>query len=149
MLVARHSWKVLKREGLYIFDVHVTVHCDKFLVIKPARCTNFSNLFWNKTLHVSGSSSVHHQEFFTVHTAMVYVIHFCWQIVSCQQTFLTYTIVMCTVKNSWWWTEELPETCKIPFQNKFKKLVHLVGFITRNLYNLLSVFLFVCLSASD
>jgi len=30
--------------------------------------------FWNKTLHVSNSSSVHHQEFFTVHTAMVYVL---------------------------------------------------------------------------
>ena len=26
--------------------------------------------FWNKTLHVLESSSVHHQEFFTVHTAM-------------------------------------------------------------------------------
>ena len=30
--------------------------------------------FWNKTLHVSDGSFVHHQEFFTVHTAMVYVI---------------------------------------------------------------------------
>jgi len=30
--------------------------------------------FWNKTLHVSGSSSVHNQGFFTVRTAMVYVI---------------------------------------------------------------------------
>jgi hypothetical protein len=38
------------------------------------RCTNFSNLFWNETLHVSDSSSAHHQEFFPVHTAMVYVI---------------------------------------------------------------------------
>jgi len=27
-----------------------------------------------ETLHVSDSSSVHHQEFFTVHTAVVYVI---------------------------------------------------------------------------
>ena len=27
-----------------------------------------------KTLHVSGSSSVHHQEFFTVHIAIVHVI---------------------------------------------------------------------------
>ena len=44
------------------------------LIIKPTRCTNFSNLFWNKTLHVLGSSSVQHQEFLTVHTAMVYVI---------------------------------------------------------------------------
>ena len=31
--------------------------------------------FWNKTPRVSGSSSVHHKEFFTVHTGMVYVIH--------------------------------------------------------------------------
>jgi hypothetical protein len=31
-----------------------------FLVTKPTRCTNFSNLFWNETLHVSGSFSVHH-----------------------------------------------------------------------------------------
>ena len=30
--------------------------------------------FWDKILHVSDSSSVHHQEFFNVHTAMVYVI---------------------------------------------------------------------------
>jgi len=30
--------------------------------------------FWNRTLHVSDSSSAHHQEFFTVHTAMVYVV---------------------------------------------------------------------------
>ena len=29
--------------------------------------------FWNRTLHVSYSSSVHHQQFFTVHTAVVYV----------------------------------------------------------------------------
>jgi len=30
--------------------------------------------FWNKTLHVLESSSAHHQEFFTVDTAVVYVI---------------------------------------------------------------------------
>ena len=32
--------------------------------------------------------------------------------------------------NSWWWTEELSETCRVSWQNKFVKLVHLVGFIT-------------------
>jgi hypothetical protein len=37
---------------------------------------------WNGTLHVSNSSSVHDQEFFTVHTAMVYVIQVWWQLVS-------------------------------------------------------------------
>ena len=58
--------------------------------------------FWNKTLHVSDSSSVHHQEFFTVHTAMVYVI---------QRNCLKNVEFYC--------------------KNKFEKLVHLVGFITR------------------
>jgi len=32
---------------------------------------------------------------------------------SSQQTCMTYTIAMCTVKNSWWWTEEQSETCRV------------------------------------
>jgi hypothetical protein len=32
---------------------------------------------WNEILHVSDSVSVHRQEFFTVHTAMVYVVETC------------------------------------------------------------------------
>ena len=50
---------------------------------------------------------------------------------NCQQTYMTYTIAVCTVKNSWLWTEELPETCKVYFQNKFEKSSHLVGFYFR------------------
>jgi len=46
----------------------------KVIIINRTRCTNISIYFWDKTLHVSDSSSVHHQEFFTVHTAMTYVI---------------------------------------------------------------------------
>ena len=34
-----------------------------FFVIKPTRCSNFTNLFCHETLHVLDSSSVHHQEF--------------------------------------------------------------------------------------
>ena len=33
--------------------------------------------------------------------------------------------------NSWWWTDELSETCRVSWQNKFVKLAHLVGFITK------------------
>jgi hypothetical protein len=33
--------------------------------------------------------------------------------------------------NSWWWTEELSETCRLSCQNKFVKLVHLIGFIIK------------------
>jgi len=53
-----------------------------FLIIKLTRCNNFAILFWNKTLHVSDSSSVRLQEFFTVTTAMVYVIPVCGQLAS-------------------------------------------------------------------
>jgi hypothetical protein len=157
-----------------------------FLIIKPTRCTNFSNLFWNETLHISDSSAVHHQELFTVQSAMVYVIQVSRQpssrirmefhpdpaaarklstklvwlipLLSVQwitpddgqqrdqdgipswscccskavyKTCMTYTIAECTVNNSWWWTAELSETCRVSFQNKFEKLVHLVGFIIR------------------
>ena len=51
---------------------------------------------WNKTLHVSGSSSV--------------------LLPNCQQTCMIYSITVCTVKTSWWWTEELSETCIVSFQ---------------------------------
>jgi hypothetical protein len=33
--------------------------------------------------------------------------------------------------NSWWWTGELSETCRVSYQNQFVKLVRLVGFIIK------------------
>jgi hypothetical protein len=51
---------------------HKNVKVVSFFIIKPTRCTNFSNLFWDETLHISDNSFVHHQEFSTVHTAVVY-----------------------------------------------------------------------------
>jgi hypothetical protein len=119
--------------------------CIGLLIIRPTRCANFSNLFRNEILHVSDSSSVHHQELFTVHSAVVYVIEFCRQAStrirmedlpeSCLKTCMTYTIAECTVNNSWWWTEELSGTCRVSFQNKFDKLVHLFGFIIRGFHD--------------
>jgi len=49
--------------NVFVLHFHVTVHRTKFLYNKPNRCTNFINLIWNKTLQVSDTSSVHHQEF--------------------------------------------------------------------------------------
>jgi len=64
---------------------------------------------------------------FSLYTAIVYVIQVCWQLASrirtelillasCQQTCRSYTITVCTVKNTWWRTEELSETCRILLQ---------------------------------
>jgi hypothetical protein len=33
--------------------------------------------------------------------------------------------------NSWWWVEELPETCRVSYRSKFGKFVLLVGFIIK------------------
>ena len=50
---------------------------DIFLLKNQLDSLTSQIYFWNTILHVSDSSSVHHQEFFTVHTAMVYVIQVC------------------------------------------------------------------------
>ena len=53
---------------------------------------------------------------------------------SCQQTCMTYTIAVCTVKNS---PDDGQRSCpkhvEFHSKNKFEKLVHLVGFIIRNI----------------
>ena len=74
----------------------------KFFIIKPTSCTNFSILFWNETLHVSDSPSVHHQEFFLLYIQQWYTSYRLILILltSCQQTCMTYTIAVCTVKNT-------------------------------------------------
>ena len=54
--------------------IHVTVHRNRFLFKQPTRRTNYPNLFCYKTLHVSGIFSVHHQQFSTVHSALVSLV---------------------------------------------------------------------------
>ena len=39
--------------------------------------------------------------------------------VSCRQTCITCASAECTVANSWWWVEELPEICRALYKNRF------------------------------
>ena len=55
---ARTVWRTLS----HFFAFSVKTH-SVFFIIKPTRCTNFQNLLRHETIHVSGSSSAHHQEF--------------------------------------------------------------------------------------
>ena len=77
-----------------------------FFIIKPTRCTNFTNLFQNETLHVSDSSSVHHQEFIhstlsndICHTGLQTAVEQDHMLLldSCLQTCMTYIIAKCRV----------------------------------------------------
>ena len=70
--------------------------CNGTVVRLPLDALISAIYFRNKSLHVSDSSSVHHQEFFTVHKP----IHTGLQ-TACeqdQQTCMTYTIAVSTVK---------------------------------------------------
>ena len=87
-----------------------------FLILKPTRCTNFSNLFRRETLHVSDSFSVHHQEFF--HCS--------------HSNDICHTCLLCIQ----WKTPDggqknCPKYVEFYSKNKFEKLVHLVGFVIR------------------
>ena len=62
-----------------------------------------------------------------------------------------YDIYHCWVYSdkSWWWTEEMSETCRVSWQNEFVKLVHLVGFITKKFHGanfFLTVLTVACLA---
>jgi hypothetical protein len=146
------AWPSLSSECCVFFYVHVTVHRDmwpcivtNFLIIKPTRCTNFWNLFWIETLHVSDSSSVHHQELFTVHSAMVYVIQTAFEQQDQDGTAVpSWSCSTAVYKPVWhipllsiqWITSDdgqrnCPKHVEFHLQNKFEKLVHLVGFVIR------------------
>jgi len=50
---------------------------------------------------------------------------------NCHQTCVTYTSAERTVENSWWWAEELPETCRVSWSKYFGKLVRLLVLLKR------------------
>jgi len=117
-----------------VYSVYVTRKDRKLLKWKQLDALISHIYFWNKTLHVSGSSSVHHQEFFTVHTAMVYVIQFCWQLASRIRTEHPDSVWNITLLCVQWkktpddGQRNCPKRVEFCTKNKFEKLVHLFGF---------------------
>jgi len=98
--------KKIKHNNLTYYNSTSKIKICDFLTIKPTLCTNFSNLFfeWNSTCFgqfLCPSSGVFH----CTHRNGIF-----------HTGLLIYTIAVCTVKNSWWWTEELSETRRFSFQ---------------------------------
>jgi len=101
------------------------------LIIKPTRCTNFSNKFLEK-------DSICFEQFLCPSSGVFHCIHsngVCHTILltvceqdqngsgfpswSCSQAVskpVWHIPLLCTVKNSWRWTEKLSETCRVLFQ---------------------------------
>jgi hypothetical protein len=136
----KHKHKASNANFTFMWPCIVT----NFFVIKQTSCTNFTNLFWRETLHVSDISSVHHQEFIHCTLSNGICIQVCRQLSSrtsrsCSKAVyksvwhILIPLLSLQWINSWLWTEELSETCRVSWQNKFVKLVHLVSFIIKKL----------------
>ena len=115
-------------------NLHFGAHSHNFetwllaasLWIKQTDAPN-SNFIGVTTLHVSGSLSANHQEFLAVHQ-LWYILCSCddrllpgagWNCYASQLHKMYQS--RCTAKNSWWWAERLPETCRavIPIKLEF------------------------------
>jgi len=96
---------------LFAFIAWCLIKGINFFITKPTRCTNFTTLFWFEDSFQAGP----------------------WW--SCSKAVFkpVWHIPVSSVQwiRSWWWADELSETCRVSCQNKFVKLVHLVGFIIK------------------
>jgi hypothetical protein len=107
----------------------------RFLIIKPTRCTSFSNLFlkWNSTcfgqfllpslevFHCTHSNGICHTGLLTASS----------QAVSRHVWNISLPCVQWKTSNDG--RRNCPKHVEFHSKNKFEKLVHLVGFIIRNL----------------
>jgi hypothetical protein len=80
--------------------------------------------FWSRTLHVSDRVAVHHQESSTVYTAIGICHTGC---ADCLLAGSEYSMLLPLASSS----KTCPKHVEFYSKNKFEKLVHLVGFITR------------------
>ena len=126
------------------FYVHVTVHRNKILFNKTKRPTNFPKFIFVKKLHVSGSSSAHHQDFSTVHLALVCVMQVWWQLSST-------TRMEAIIKPAWhipvpnvqWKTDDGQRNCPkhVEFldKNKFGKITASLVLLERHFRHVSSI----------
>jgi len=126
----------------------VTVHRDKFLIIKPTRCTNFKNLFLKRNSTCFGqflcpSSGVFHCKHSNgiCHTVLLTA----YEQDQDGTAVPSWSCSTADIKSVWhipllfvqWKTPDdgqsiCPKHVELLFKNKFEKLVHLVGFIIRS-----------------
>jgi len=125
--------RTAKRRSFVIFFFFCErVNNDKFriiLIIKPTRCTNFSNLFWeqNSTCFwqfLCPSSGVFHwtHRNGVRHTGLL---------TACEQAVWHIPLLCVQWKTPDDWQRNCPKYVEFYCKNKFEKLVNLVGFIIR------------------
>ena len=119
-----------------------------FFLIKPTDALISQIYFCQETLHVSGSSCAHHQEFSTVHSALVYVMQVWWQLSSTTR----WSCLKAVIKPAWhmpvpnvqWKTPDdgqrnCPKHVEFLDKNKFGKLMRLLVLLKTNICSVISL----------
>ena len=97
---------------LILVSFHIDVDSHTFLSLQNdplaffIRCTNFSNLFLEQNSTCFGQFLCPSSGVFHCTHSNKYMSKPVWHI----------HIAVCTVPDSWWWTEELSETCRVLFK---------------------------------
>jgi hypothetical protein len=130
-LYSDHPWRKHKTTTQWIYSAikfvdHVTVHHDKFLIIKPTRCTNFSNLFWNWNSTCFRQFLCPSSRVFHCHPGLLTT---CEQAVSKPVWHVPLLCVQWKTPDDW--QRNCPKHVDFQSKNKLEKLVHLVGSIVR------------------
>ena len=100
--------------SVYFFYDHRTVHRNRFLVNKTNRCTEFQ-LYWYYDSTCFGQPFCHSSGVLSRTSALVHFMQLWWRSSQLHKMYQS----RCRSKNSWWWAERLPETCRFVIPIKF------------------------------
>jgi hypothetical protein len=115
------------------FYNRMTVHCNRFLVNKTNRCTEFQ-FYWYYDSTCFGQPFCPSSGVLSRTSALVHFMKLWWPFATRSRMELREFQSRCTAKNSWWWAQRLPETCGvvIPIKLEFSASV---GFIYNEFAN--------------
>jgi len=92
-------------------------------------------MFWTVPLSIIRSFSLYTQQWYMSYRFVVSLrAGTGWNsVLILLASHMTYTIGVCTLKNSWWCTEELSETCRVLFQKQIWEISASSWFYYKNL----------------
>jgi hypothetical protein len=108
----------IQKNGFYFTFMWLCI-VTNFFLIKP-RDTLISQIYFVKKLYI----------FWTIPLPITFSLYI-WHWLYFMQVWWQLSSMTSTVENSWWWAEELPQTCRVSWQNKFGKLERLFVLLKR------------------
>jgi hypothetical protein len=143
--VARTGGDSLRNKTLHFFYDPMIAHRNRFLVNKTNRCTEF-RFYWYYDSACFGQPFCPSSGVLSHTSALVHFMQLWWPFATRSRMFHPTPSSKwsqlhkvhqsrCPAKNSWWWAERLPETCRviIPIKLEFSSSV---GFIHKEFWNM-------------